>query len=139
MAATDAPAAGDAGTDPTRDAVAAAVAAAAALGVTGVEPMVLADGSNVIIHLAPSPLVAKVPGSSSTVRRGLQPADRRARRQHRERPLRKPGPARSSGTWRRRPPARALTAPGSWLPTATTPTRPSQSGCAPASSSGGFT
>ena len=71
MAATDARAAGDAGTDPTRDAVAAAVAAAAALGVTGVEPMVLADGSNVIIHLAPSPLVAKVPGSSSTVRRGI--------------------------------------------------------------------
>jgi len=71
MAATDAPAAGDADTDPARDAVAAAVAAAAALGVTGVEPMVLADGSNVIIHLAPSPLVAKVPGSSSTVRRAF--------------------------------------------------------------------
>jgi hypothetical protein len=41
------------------DAARAAVAAAAALGVTGVEPAILADGSNVIVHLSPSPLVAK--------------------------------------------------------------------------------
>jgi Ser/Thr protein kinase RdoA (MazF antagonist) len=47
------------------------VAAAAALGVTGVEPAILADGSNVIVHLAPSPLVAKVPGSNTAVRPGI--------------------------------------------------------------------
>ena len=49
----------------------AAVAAAAALGVTGVEPAILADGSNVIVHLAPSPLVAKVSGSNNAVRPGI--------------------------------------------------------------------
>jgi Ser/Thr protein kinase RdoA (MazF antagonist) len=49
----------------------AAVAAAGALGVIGVEPAILADGSNVIVHLAPSPLVAKVPGSSTAVRPGI--------------------------------------------------------------------
>jgi hypothetical protein len=69
MAAPDAPAA--VGADPAGAAVAAAVAAAATLGVTGVEPVILADGSNVIVHLSPSPLVAKVPGSNSTVRPGI--------------------------------------------------------------------
>jgi Ser/Thr protein kinase RdoA (MazF antagonist) len=46
----------------------AAVAAAAALGVTGVKPAILADGANVIVHLAPSPLVAKVAASTTAVR-----------------------------------------------------------------------
>ena len=49
-------------------AVSAAVSVAAALGVTGVEPAILADGANVIVHLAPSPLVAKVAGSTTAVR-----------------------------------------------------------------------
>jgi Ser/Thr protein kinase RdoA (MazF antagonist) len=49
----------------------AAVSAAAALGVTGVEPVILADGANVIVHLAPSPLVAKVPASTTAVRPGV--------------------------------------------------------------------
>ena len=53
------------------DAARAAVAAAAALGVTGVEPAILADGSNVIVHLAPSTLVAKVTGSNTAVRPGI--------------------------------------------------------------------
>ena len=46
----------------------AAVAAAAALGVTGVEAAILADGANVIVHLSPSPLVAKVAASTTAVR-----------------------------------------------------------------------
>jgi hypothetical protein len=58
-------------TSASAEAARAAVAAAAALGVTGVEPAILADGSNVIVHLAPSPLVAKVPGSNVTVRPGI--------------------------------------------------------------------
>jgi hypothetical protein len=53
------------------DAARAAVSAAAALGVTGVEPAILADGANVIVHLAPSPLVAKVPASTAAVRPGI--------------------------------------------------------------------
>lgn len=46
----------------------AAVSGAAALGVTGVEPVILADGANVIVHLSPAPLVAKVPASTTAVR-----------------------------------------------------------------------
>jgi Phosphotransferase enzyme family len=53
------------------DAARAAVSAAAALGVTGVAPVILADGANVIVHLAPSPLVAKVPASTAAVRPGV--------------------------------------------------------------------
>jgi Ser/Thr protein kinase RdoA (MazF antagonist) len=53
------------------DAARAAVSAAAVLGVTGVEPAILADGANVIVHLAPSPLVAKVPASTAAVRPGI--------------------------------------------------------------------
>ena len=41
----------------------AAVSAAASLGVTATEPVVLADGANVIVHLRPSPVVAKVAAS----------------------------------------------------------------------------
>ena len=50
------------------DAARAAISAAAALGVTGVEPAILADGANVIVHLTPSPLVAKVAASTVAVR-----------------------------------------------------------------------
>jgi Phosphotransferase enzyme family len=46
----------------------AAVAVAASLGVDCAEPVVLADGANVIVHLRPSPVVAKVAGSTPAVR-----------------------------------------------------------------------
>jgi aminoglycoside phosphotransferase (APT) family kinase protein len=36
----------------------AAVSVAAGFGITGTEPVILADGANVIIHLSPSPVVA---------------------------------------------------------------------------------
>jgi Ser/Thr protein kinase RdoA (MazF antagonist) len=44
------------------------VSVAARLGVTCTEPMILADGANVIIHLSPSPVVAKVAASTPAVR-----------------------------------------------------------------------
>jgi len=50
------------------DAARAAVAAAAAFGVAGAEPLILADGANVIVHLRPSPVVAKVAASTPAVR-----------------------------------------------------------------------
>ena len=56
---------------PTKTAVAAARAAmqaAARLGVACAEPVVLADGANVIVHLSPSPVVAKVAASTRQVR-----------------------------------------------------------------------
>jgi hypothetical protein len=46
----------------------AAVSVAAGLGITGTEPVILADGANVIIHLSPSPVVAKVAASTTAVR-----------------------------------------------------------------------
>ena len=46
----------------------AAVSVAARLGVVCAEPVVLADGANVIVHLSPSPVVAKVAASTSAVR-----------------------------------------------------------------------
>ena len=46
----------------------AAVAAATTLGVASAEPAVLADGANVIVHLRPSPVVAKVAASTPAVR-----------------------------------------------------------------------
>lgn len=46
----------------------AAVTAAASLGVAGTEPAVLADGANVIVHLRPSPVVAKVAASTTAIR-----------------------------------------------------------------------
>ncbi len=46
----------------------AAMAAAAGLGVACAEPAVLADGANVIVHLRPSPVVAKVAASTPAVR-----------------------------------------------------------------------
>ena len=50
------------------DAARAAVAAAIPLGVACAEPAVLADGANVIVHLRPSPVVAKVAASTPAVR-----------------------------------------------------------------------
>jgi hypothetical protein len=49
-------------------ALATIVTAAAALGVTGVEPAILTDGASVIDHLAPSPPVAMVLASTTAVR-----------------------------------------------------------------------
>lgn len=49
-------------------AVRAAVWVAARFGVTGGEPVVLADGANVIVRLRPSPVVAKVAASTPAVR-----------------------------------------------------------------------
>ncbi len=46
----------------------AAVSVAADLGVACDEPVVLADGANVIVHLSPSPVVAKVAASTPAVR-----------------------------------------------------------------------
>jgi hypothetical protein len=49
-------------------AVRAAINVAAVLGVTHAEPVVLADGANVIVHLTPAPVVAKVAASTTEVR-----------------------------------------------------------------------
>jgi hypothetical protein len=53
------------------DAARAAVAAATGLGLTGLEPVILADGSNLIVHLTPAPLVAKIPASNAALRPGV--------------------------------------------------------------------
>jgi len=50
-------------------AVRAALSVAAGLGVACAEPEVLADGANVIVRLAPSPVVAKVAASTPAVRK----------------------------------------------------------------------
>jgi len=49
-------------------AVGAAVKVAAGLGIASTDPVVLADGANVIVHLQPSPVVAKVAASTREVR-----------------------------------------------------------------------
>jgi len=46
----------------------AAVSAAAGFGIACTDPVILADGANVIVHLAPSPVVAKVAASTTAVR-----------------------------------------------------------------------
>ena len=46
----------------------AAASVAAGFGIAGTEPVVLADGANVIVHLSPSPVVAKVAASTPAVR-----------------------------------------------------------------------
>jgi Ser/Thr protein kinase RdoA (MazF antagonist) len=46
----------------------AAVRVAAGLGIAGAEPVILADGANVIVHLHPLPVVAKVAASTRAVR-----------------------------------------------------------------------
>jgi Ser/Thr protein kinase RdoA (MazF antagonist) len=48
--------------------VRAAVSAAGRLGVACAEPIVLADGANVVVYLSPSPVVAKVAASTPAVR-----------------------------------------------------------------------
>jgi Ser/Thr protein kinase RdoA (MazF antagonist) len=50
------------------EAVKAAVKVAAGLGINAAEPVVLADGANVIVHLSPSPVVAKVAASTPEIR-----------------------------------------------------------------------
>ena len=49
-------------------AVRAAVAVAARFGLAAEEPEVLADGANVVVHLRPAPVVAKVAASTRAVR-----------------------------------------------------------------------
>jgi Ser/Thr protein kinase RdoA (MazF antagonist) len=49
-------------------AVRAAVRAAAELDLDCTDPVVLADGANVIVHLSPSPVVAKVAASTAVIR-----------------------------------------------------------------------
>jgi hypothetical protein len=46
----------------------AAVSAAAGFGIGCTDPVILADGANVIVHLTPSPVVAKVAASTTAVR-----------------------------------------------------------------------
>jgi hypothetical protein len=52
----------------TQTRAAAAVKVAAGLGVHSRDPVVLADGANVIVHLSPAPVVAKVAASTTAVR-----------------------------------------------------------------------
>ena len=54
--------------DLRRAAVDAAVAVAGRLGLPGEDPVVLADGANVIVWLSPSPVVAKVAASTAVIR-----------------------------------------------------------------------
>jgi len=48
---------------------AAAVKVAASLGVHATDPLILNDGANMIVHLSPAPVVAKVAASTPAVRR----------------------------------------------------------------------
>ena len=52
----------------TQGRAAAAVKVAASLGVYCSAPVVLADGANVVVHLRPAPVVAKVAASTTAVR-----------------------------------------------------------------------
>jgi Ser/Thr protein kinase RdoA (MazF antagonist) len=52
------------------DALTAAVAVAAAHGVTASDPVILRDRLNVLVHLRPAPVVARVAGSIARVRPG---------------------------------------------------------------------
>jgi hypothetical protein len=47
---------------------AAAAKVAASFGIPGADPVILADGANVIVHLRPAPVVAKVAASTTAVR-----------------------------------------------------------------------
>src|ERR1700761_4309363 len=55
-------------TETAAGAARAAARVAARLGLACAEPAVLADGANVIVHLAPAPVVAKVAASTRSVR-----------------------------------------------------------------------
>ena len=46
----------------------AAVKVAASLGVRCTDPVILADGANVVVHLSPAPVVAKVAASTTAIR-----------------------------------------------------------------------
>lgn len=52
-------------------AVRAAVTAATSIGVTCADPVVLHDGSNVVVHLRPAPVVARVATLTARVRPGI--------------------------------------------------------------------
>jgi Ser/Thr protein kinase RdoA (MazF antagonist) len=52
----------------TQTRAAAAVKVAARLGVHGSDPVILADGANVVVHLSPAPVVAKVAASTTAIR-----------------------------------------------------------------------
>ncbi len=56
----------------TGEAVAAAVAVAREFGVSCTDPVVLADGSNVLVHLRPAPIVARVAKLTAWVRPGVE-------------------------------------------------------------------
>jgi hypothetical protein len=56
----------------TGEAVAAAVAVARDFGVSVIDPVVLADGSNVLVHLRPAPVVARVAKLTAEVRPGVE-------------------------------------------------------------------
>src|SRR5918998_2864754 len=60
----------DAGPGRTERALRAAVAVAAAGGVACREPVVLRDGSNLLVHLRPAQVVARVATATATVRAG---------------------------------------------------------------------
>jgi Ser/Thr protein kinase RdoA (MazF antagonist) len=53
-------------------AIRAAVSAAARFGITSTEPVMLADGANIVVHLRPAPVVAKVAASTRAVRPRVQ-------------------------------------------------------------------
>jgi hypothetical protein len=65
--------------DRVRAAVAAAVHVAAAHGIRASEPRVLHDGANVVVHLAPVPLVARVATLTSLLRDGTTSFGREVR------------------------------------------------------------
>lgn len=50
----------------------AAVTVAARYGITATEPAVLADGANIVVHLRPAPVVAKIAASTLAVRPRVQ-------------------------------------------------------------------
>lgn len=52
----------------TSAAVRAAVAVAAAHGLVAADPVVLEDGSNVIVHLSPAPVVARIAARTALIR-----------------------------------------------------------------------
>lgn len=55
----------------TADAVRAAVAVARDFGLSSTDPVVLADGSNVLVHLRPAPVVARVATLTAELRPGV--------------------------------------------------------------------